>query len=299
MENKIEKVEKKCSVSQNVLFIFVVIFVIISAFNLWTNLKSGKANSNLSSSQEVAQTIIIDKSFNDDIKKFISQNNDNPYNNEFYKFIESQVEHFIRKNPKIIISSLQDFQNQQMIQAQQEAQENIKLYKDEIENDSDTPVYGNKNGDIIITKFFDYNCGYCKRSHNELKKLMSEDKNIKLVLKDVPILGESSVILSKYALAVHVIDPSKYYKFYSKLMESSGSINENTLLQMINELGISKSKIENAMKSDKVQEIISKNTNLFTKLQLGGTPAFVINGNIFPGMLSYERLKEEIKNIRN
>ena len=98
---------------------------------------------------------------------------------------------------------------------------NIALYyKDLVKNDN--LFLGNKNGKEIIIEFFDYNCGYCKRSFPEIMELVSENKDIKIILKELPVLGESSILASKASIASQKQD--KYFEFHQELINFSGLI---------------------------------------------------------------------------
>jgi protein-disulfide isomerase len=149
----------------------------------------------------------------------------------------------------------------------------------------------------VLVEFYDYSCGYCKKVFPSVAKLIEEDKNLKVVFKEFPILGPNSVITAKAALAANIIAPEKYLEVHEKLMNSRITSKEN-LIDIVSSLGIDKDKLSSEMESDKVQKIIDDNKDLARDLGISGTPAFVIGDEFVPGAVSFEQMKEIIKQQR-
>ena len=166
-----------------------------------------------------------------------------------------------------------------------EEQNNIKnialYYKDLIKNDN---LYlGNKNGKEIIIEFFDYNCGYCKRSFPEIMELVSENKDIKIILKELPVLGESSILASKASIASQKQD--KYFEFHQELINFSGLISLIDIKKISKELGINYEQLQKDMNSDETILLINESYRLADLIGVRGTPAFIINNNLIPGAI--------------
>ena len=166
-----------------------------------------------------------------------------------------------------------------------EEQNNIKnialYYKDLIKNDN---LYlGNKNGKEIIIEFFDYNCGYCKRSFPEIMELVSENKDIKIILKELPVLGESSILASKASIASQ--KQNKYFEFHQELINFSGLISLIDIKKISKELGINYEQLQKDMNSDETILLINESYRLADLIGVRGTPAFIINNNLIPGAI--------------
>ena len=166
-----------------------------------------------------------------------------------------------------------------------EEQNNIKnialYYKDLIKNDN---LYlGNKNGKEIIIEFFDYNCGYCKRSFPEIMELVSENKDIKIILKELPVLGESSILASKASIASQKQD--KYFEFHQELINFSGLISLIDIKKISKELGINYEQLQKDMNSEETILLINESYRLADLIGVRGTPAFIINNNLIPGAI--------------
>ena len=159
---------------------------------------------------------------------------------------------------------------------------NIALYyKDLIKNDN--LFLGNKNGKEIIIEFFDYNCGYCKRSFPEIMELISENKDIKIILKELPVLGESSILASKASIASQKQD--KYFEFHQELINFSGIISLIDIKKISKELGINFEQLQRDMNSEETILLINESYKLADLIGVRGTPAFIINNNLIPGAI--------------
>tara|TARA_Y100001936_G_C16018445_1_gene637950 strand:+ start:610 stop:1329 length:720 start_codon:yes stop_codon:yes gene_type:complete len=166
-----------------------------------------------------------------------------------------------------------------------EEQNNIKnialYYKDLVKNDN--LFLGNKNGKEIIIEFFDYNCGYCKRSFPEIMELVSENKDIKIILKELPVLGESSILASKASIASQKQD--KYFEFHQELINFSGLISLIDIKKISKELGINYEQLQKDMNSEETILLINESYRLADLIGVKGTPAFIINNNLIPGAI--------------
>ena len=166
-----------------------------------------------------------------------------------------------------------------------EEQNNIKnialYYKDLVKNDN--LFLGNKNGKEIIIEFFDYNCGYCKRSFPEIMELVSENKDIKIILKELPVLGESSILASKASIASQKQD--KYFEFHQELINFSGLISLTDIKKISKELGINYEQLQKDMNSEETILLINESYRLADLIGVRGTPAFIINNNLIPGAI--------------
>ena len=159
---------------------------------------------------------------------------------------------------------------------------NIALYyKDLVKNDN--LFLGNKNGKEVIIEFFDYNCGYCKRSFPEIMELVSENKDIKIILKELPVLGESSILASKASIASQKQD--KYFEFHQELINFSGLISLIDIKKISKELGINYEQLQKDMNSEETILLINESYRLADLIGVRGTPAFIINNNLIPGAI--------------
>ena len=166
----------------------------------------------------------------------------------------------------------------------------------DIQNDGYSYVAGNPDGDVTIVEFFDYRCGYCKKSFPDLMKTVEEDGNIRLVLKEFPILGPESILASQAAIAA--IEQDKYMELHTALMTSRGGLTIDRIRSIASDVGIDVEKLEADMQSDEVRETVEKNYRLAKQLGIDGTPAFVINEEFIPGLISGAEMKQIVAEVR-
>lgn len=188
-------------------------------------------------------------------------------------------------NPEFLIKGIQNVRtySQEM---------KMKRFSDALYHDADSPVLNNA-GEITVVEFFDYNCGYCKRSSEELSPLIGKDKRIRFVYKDVSILGANSTELAKIAIAVGQISPNGYPAFHKELMSMDRATPEKAIA-LAEMVGVTEKKIKSLMESGKVDSILAKNNQLFKDLGLTGTPAFYIGTKKVGGIISRSALQSEV-----
>ena len=131
--------------------------------------------------------------------------------------ISKLVRQYIKRNPEIILEALEDIQEQEKIQKEKEQRTQLKLNEKFIERDIDDPILGNLSGKIIVTEFFDYQCGYCKRMLKILLDISKAQHDVKIVLKEYPILGPVSTLAAQVALAAK--KQNKYAEMHAAFMQ--------------------------------------------------------------------------------
>lgn len=211
--------------------------------------------------------------------------------------VEKIVAEYIQNNPQLVIDSVTKHQQHAAEEEEKKAQTSIKNKISEIENNPTSPVVGNLKGDVVIVEFFDYSCGYCKKVLPTVAKLVEEDKNIKAVFKELPILGPNSELTAKAALAVYEITPDKYFEFHKKVM--GGHVGgQDGINSIAKDLGLDAAAIQTKMKSAEIEKIITSNRELASTIGIRGTPAFIIDGELVPGAVDYETFKALVSKAR-
>lgn len=209
--------------------------------------------------------------------------------------VEEAVQKVLENNPQLIVDA---FQKGRAKQQQQEAGKNIKENIDKLEKNDKAPFIGNAKADVVIVEFFDYSCGYCKRVINDVAKIVEDDKNVKFVFKELPILGPGSEIAARAALATYVIQPDKYFAIHRALMEFQGQKSDETVMDIVKKLGLDVANIKEEMKSSKVSELLKANRELAQSIGVNGTPAFIIGGKLNPGAMDINAMKAAIAEAR-
>lgn len=208
--------------------------------------------------------------------------------------VEEVIAKWIENNPQAILESVANMQKKAIEEQTKKAQKTIKSKKDKIFDDR-APAYKPKGYDVTIVEFFDYNCGYCKKVNETIENLIQDDKKVRIIYRDFPILGQSSEELSKVSIAVDVVDTKKFRAFHNKLMASDAS-SQADALRIAKEVGVNVDKVKKVLssKKDRINEIINENRQLGSSIGIQGTPAFVIGEELIPGAVGIAALKAKI-----
>ena len=165
-----------------------------------------------------------------------------------------------------------------------------------LEHDPNAPVLGNPDGDVTIVEFFDYSCGFCKRTMPELDALLARDGNIRLVMREWPILGDGSDFAARAALASR--KQGKYAQIHKVLMGGRGRLTPETVLRLARRAGLDINRLQADMQAPEVGEHIETSMKLAEKLGFYGTPTFVVGGHVVFGFTDSENLSEMVAEAR-
>ncbi len=164
--------------------------------------------------------------------------------------------------------------------------------------DPDTPVLGNASGDIAIVEWFDYNCPYCRKLDPELQQVVHDDGKVRWVLKEWPILGPTSVIAARMALACKYQD--KYAKAHEALIGSNSKLTEPRIDEILAEAGIDidRAKRDLAANAKAIDGMLARNDNQARGLRFRGTPSFIVGKFRVPGVLTMAQFEQVIADAR-
>ncbi|MDA9008935.1 DsbA family protein [Alphaproteobacteria bacterium] len=210
--------------------------------------------------------------------------------------IESIVQRYLLEHPEAVYQALVAWQNQQEQAEKVSAQQNITPNAQALFNNASDPVFGNPDGDVVMVEFFDYRCGYCKRVAGGLMDMLAKDGNVKLVMKEFPILGPDSVVAARAALAAR--KQGKYNELHMALINSQGALNEKIIMKIAGSIGLDTKQLKTDMNDPVIQQEIAQTRALAQKLKINGTPAFVFADQIVPGAISPEQMLQHITRIR-
>jgi len=205
------------------------------------------------------------------------------------KAIEKIVHDYLLAHPEVIVEAMHELEAREKAQSADKFDKALAGNRQQIYNDPGSFVAGNRVGDITIVEFFDYQCGYCKRAFGPLMQALESDSRIRLVLKEFPILGPTSITASRAVMAAG--RQGKYFEMHKALYESKGSLSDEKVIGIARDLGLDIKKLAADMKSPEIGKIIDRNYALADALGIEGTPAFIIGDKLYPGALDSERLE--------
>jgi protein-disulfide isomerase len=204
--------------------------------------------------------------------------------------IENVVDQYIRAHPEVIEQALQALEVKRQEEEKQRVKTAIATRQQDLLHDPASPVSGNLHGDVTLVEFFDYRCGYCKRAAGAVTQLQKEDPRVRVVYKDLPILGEASELAAKAALASRA--QGKHQTFHEALLAAKGDMTKESILSIARQVGLDPARLEADMANSEWQTIIDRNRALAKDLGISGTPGFIVGTELVPGALDVNGLKD-------
>ncbi|MDB3860885.1 DsbA family protein [Paracoccaceae bacterium] len=215
------------------------------------------------------------------------------------ELFQKEIRRYILENPDIIFEAADIVRKREAALEVQEDEELIQSNFKEIFYDNYSYVGGNPDGDITLVEFVDYKCGYCRKAAELVRELIAKDDNIRFVVKEFPILGEASLVSSKFAIAVKNIGgPEKYKVVHDILLALAAEPTEIYLRRIAKELELNPEELFEAMQSELVTQEIDQTGELAQKLQISGTPTFILGNQFLRGFVPLEILSKAIQSER-
>ncbi len=210
--------------------------------------------------------------------------------------IENIVRLYILDNPEIIAEAIARLRQRDRLARAQA----LLLAREEnaarIYDNPQTPEMGNPNGDVTVVEFFDYQCGYCKQMFPVFKKVIASDRNLRVLMKELPILGPVSRFAARASMAAEM--QGKYFAYHVALMELSGRLTEKKVLQTARKVGLDVEKLVKDMADPAIESYFDRTLELAQALGINGTPAFLFGDQLVPGAIEEDRMRALIAAAR-
>lgn len=215
---------------------------------------------------------------------------------EQQKAIEAIVSDYLKKHPEVLVDAIQAAEDKLKSDAKDKAAQALAAHRQEVFNDPQSPIAGNPKGDVTLVEFFDYRCPYCKQVEPSLEKLIGEDRQLKFVFKEFPVLGPDSEVAARVALAAK--KQGKYDAFHRTMMNTAGHVDEGVIFKVAAAAGLDVDRARQDMRSPEVDKELKSNLDLGKSLDLDGTPSFIVGDTIVPGAISANDLRQLIADTR-
>ncbi len=213
--------------------------------------------------------------------------------------VEAIVRDYLLANPEILIEMTSRLEAKRAADEAAQARQVIATEKDAIFGGTGQVVLGNPQGDVTLVEFFDYNCGYCRQASGDLAKLIESDGNLRVVLKEFPVLGEDSIAAAQVAVAVNRVAPELYGKFHYALLHSSGRANRDAAIAAATKAGVDRKALDKALAdSDGINTSLRDTYGLATRLGISATPSWVVGQDLVIGAVGFDSLKQKIADAR-
>ena len=211
-----------------------------------------------------------------------------------------EVRAYLLENPEAMIEAMDVLQARE---DQAAADRDLQMLAENaavIFESPDDWVGGNPEGDVVLVEFMDYRCGYCRRAYEDVEELVKSDGNIRFVVKELPILGEASLLSSQFAIAVRQLHGDAAYKTaHDALIELRGEPTVEMLGRLAGDLGLEAQPILDRMTAPEVMAVIQANHELADKMEISGTPTFVLKSMMLRGYVPLEAMRQIVDEVRS
>lgn len=209
-----------------------------------------------------------------------------------------QVRSYLLAHPEVVVEALQTLDQRQRMAERETDRQLIAENADRLFDDGFSWVAGNPEGDVTLVEFFDYRCPYCKKAVPEVEALLADDPNLRLVLKEFPILGSASVVAGKMALAALDLDRTKFRALHHALMSYPGELTGDAAYDLAGKAGYDVDAVRDLADSTEIADRLQQNYQLAQALGLQGTPAFIVGDTIIRGFVPAASLEAAVAEAR-
>lgn len=187
--------------------------------------------------------------------------------------IEKIVHDYLVSNPQVLIEVSQSLQQQQQQKMMEAAEKAIDTNSNDLFADNLTTV-GNPKGNVTLVEFFDYQCGHCKQMTKVIDTLVAKNPQLRVIYKEFPIFGGSSDLAAKAALAAAL--QGKYQTMHTALLHQDKPLTSKSIMELAKKNNLDVKKLKQDMDAKNIMQILTNNRQLAEKLNLMGTPAFIV-----------------------
>ena len=206
--------------------------------------------------------------------------------------LHAEIRAYLLQNPEVLQEMIQLLEEKQQTATAENDKTLVAMHAEEIFDDGFSWVGGNPDGQFTLVEFLDYQCGFCKRAQPDVEELLASDGDIRLIVKEMPILGAGSDLAARAAVATLVSQgPEKYAALHEKLMALEGGITDVSLDAAIGEVGLDPAAVRAAMQDPEVERRLAATRDLAQKLAIAGTPTFVFDNRMVRGYLPLAQMQ--------
>ncbi|MGJ3263306.1 MAG: DsbA family protein [Salinarimonas sp.] len=210
------------------------------------------------------------------------------------------VREYLLANPEVLLDAFAELERRQA--AEQEARQSAAVAEREAEifRSPHDVVIGNPEGDVTLVEFFDYNCGPCRRAMPDVMAMIEKDPNLRVVLKDFPILGAPSLEAAQVGVAAAAqMTSEQAARFHMELLSTRGQVDGARARQVAEEMGLDLDRIQQELNGRRVAEVITGNLDVANAVGVTGTPGWVVGDGVLVGALGEARLTQAVESARS
>jgi protein-disulfide isomerase len=202
---------------------------------------------------------------------------------------ESQTREYLLAHPEVLPEAMQVLQRREMMAA-------IEPLRQEIETPFPGAVLGNPEGSITLVEFSDYACGYCRQSVADVAALISDNPDLRVVIREYPILSAQSAEAARMALAAA---QQGVFEQFHLAMYAQGQVTPETIEAAANEAGVDLELARAAIDSGQFEGQLQNNVYLAQSIGFSGTPSWVVGDRTFNGAVGRRAIEQAIAEARD
>jgi protein-disulfide isomerase len=216
-----------------------------------------------------------------------------PLSPEQRQAIGEVVKEYLLQNPEVLRDASMELERRSETLQKADQAKALVQYREQLLSARGSTIIGNPNGKVSLVAFFDYNCPFCRNSVGDIQKLVDNNPELRVVLREFPILGKDSTDTSRLALAVarQTTDLALRGRYYASLMKAKGSMTGELALSAAAGMGIDTAKLKRDLKDPDIDAILRQNFVAAEALGVNGTPAFVIGDQVIVGAVGADRMQ--------
>ena len=209
--------------------------------------------------------------------------------------VEKIVRNYLIENPEVIFEAVDAMKNKEEGQRLVKMRDKAKAHEPQLYAEIDPLVAGNPKGDVTIVEFFDYRCPYCRKVKKNVTDLLNQDGNIKLILKEFPILSPESEMAAQVAIASAA--QGKYWDVHLAFMGAE-DLTQERIFALAKEAGADINRLKADLKDPKIAKRLAETQSLARSIGIDATPTFFINDEPSTGAQTLDELKKAVAAAR-
>lgn len=212
------------------------------------------------------------------------------------ELVDERVHQYLADHPEVVAEAMERYQVREEKKRAKLVSNAITDRHEELYHDAMTPAAGSADHAVQIVEFFDYRCAFCKRVDPAVRKLLNENPNLRVVFKELPVLGPESLLAARASAAAY--RQGAYLKFHEALISENGPVTLESIAGIAARLGLDVAQLKKDMESAEVTAMIERTRELAGALQIEATPSFVIGGEVVRGALGEDDLRSKIARLQ-
>jgi protein-disulfide isomerase len=213
--------------------------------------------------------------------------------------LHAEIRAYLLSNPEVLLEMIQLLEEKQKAATAEGDKGLVAANAAAIFDDGFSWIGGNPDGKFTVVEFLDYQCGFCRKAQPEIGELLSGDGDIRLIVKEMPILGPGSDLAARAAVATMITKgPDTYAALHERLMGLKGQVTDTSLDGALTDAGLDPAEIRVAMSDPEVDRRLQATRDLADKLAISGTPTFVFDNRMVRGYLPLEQMRTLVGELR-